>query len=122
MTTASTSSVVMASTGRSAMAPACARELRQFDALRLPGFQPGAWSAMYASAACAKVGTVRARLRPVTRWMPRWRLRTFSKAVSRASAKLTTGHGPRPKLRRLPSTVSRCTQVREFPATLKYSP
>ena len=46
---------------------------------------------------------MRARLRPVTRLMPRWRLRTFSKAVSRASDKLTTR--PRPEAEVAPLAV-----------------
>ena len=48
-----------------------------------------------------------ARLRSAIGSIPRWRLRTFSKAMSRASDRLTTGHGPRPKLRHLPSIVRR---------------
>ena len=55
----------------------------------------------------ANVGIAAARLRSAIGSMPRWRLRTLSKAMSRASERLTTGQGPRPKLRRLPSMVRR---------------
>lgn len=107
VTMPTTSSLAMASTGRSAIGAACARLLRQFASLRPPAFHPSARISMHASAACANVGIAEARLRSAIGSTPRWRLRTFSKAISRASDRPTTGHGPRPKLRRLPSMVSR---------------
>ena len=73
----------------------------------LPAFHPSARSAMHESSASANVGIAAARLRSAIGSMPRWRLRTLSKAMSRASERLTTGQGPRPKLRRLPSMVRR---------------
>ena len=69
--------------------------------------RPPARSVMYASSACANVGIAAARSRSAIGSMPRWRFRTFSKAMSRASDRLTTGHGPRPKAEVAPLAVNR---------------
>ena len=63
---------------------------------RPPSFQPAEWTAMTFSTASSKVGMV--RLRPVTS-SPRWRARRLRTHFWRASARLTWGQVPSPRLR-----------------------
>ena len=116
-----TASPSTASTLTAAIGAACAKLDRQFPSVRLPAFQPAAWSLMYASAASAKVGTTRATVAPARRWPPctsaplRARLRAFSNAIVRASASVTNSTLPSPIMVRLPAMVTRCENVLRSP-------